>query len=370
LLTVTIACFLYGVFQFLRLDFLGAIFMVLILSSLLVRPVNMIGQVFRSPSRLHNFRRGRAFAFSLLIASSIAAVYWLPIPARIIAPAVIQYADATQVVNVVAGKLVHVLDEGTAVQKGTEVARLESKVLELELIARQGELVRQKAKLYGLESRRGSDATISRLVAATEESIGGLILEVNRLQAEVEQLTLKSPIEGVVLSPKVIESRPGYDDLKHWEGTPLKKANIGCRLEPGTIVCQISSRGEQCATAYLSQSQVELVRQGQSSVIKMQQYPAQRLAGKIVDVGLLNDPVLCRDLRQSGLLPGASNQSESLVTDEPIYAVRIPISENKFQTIHGTLGEAYITIDSQSLAKRLLRLFHQTFVVDPTVQGK
>ncbi len=368
LLTVTIVLFVYGVFHSWKLEVVGAAFVLLILLSLAMRPISGLGKFLKDPSQMRSLRKGRAL-LSCMLLGLVITILWIPMPARVRAPVLIQYANATPIVNVVGGELVHVLPAGTMVQAGMEIAKLDSKSIALDLLARQGELLRYQARLSGLAARRGNDPTVSSLVPAVEESIDGVLLEVKRLRADVDQLSLKSPIDGVILAPQTRLPESNYEGLEYWSGNPLESENLGCLLKPDTVICQVGNKENLLATAYLSQSQVDLIRPDQSSVIRVKQYPGQRLSGSVVNVGSLNDSVAIRDLRRTGVLSNVAGQADGLDAS-PIYVASISIATGNFVPIHGTPGEASITIAPQSLATRLLRLFHQTFVVDPTVQGK
>ncbi len=366
-LTTLIALVVYKFFQFARLELIGTIMSICIVASLLIQPIRL---VFGALSRLENRRemRWNRIGLAFVACAAIICACCIPLPTKLVVPGTLQYANMQQIACRVEGQLVHAVPEGTFVKRGDEIARLESHSLEMELTARRGELERQRTRLSGLESMRGGDGTVSGLIPSVLESIEGLDQEVQRLEAEANQLVIFSPIDGVVMRPPVHDENAEQVEEESWEGMPLSHKNLGCWISRGTLLCQVSNMSQIEVIAWLRQSQADLVGQGLQSHVRIAQFPKQILAGFVTDVGLLSDAR--SKLTTNGNLIDLSISSDIHLAKEPVFAARIQIDAVDSRPINGAPATVTILISPSSLVTRTFKYLHEIFVFDPTVQGR
>jgi len=327
-----------------------------------------------TPGRIRNLRKGRVSLSVFLALALLAAVVWIPLPARLHAPVFLEVKDAKSVVVMVDGKLLRCQPEGARVQSGDVIAQLVSHDLQLNLVARRGELSRQRARLVGLESRRSDDVLIASRIPTVQETIAGLELEVQRLESELDQLTVRAPIDGIIIAPLRTDG-PIPNDVPFWFGTPLDIENTGCFLRRETFLCQIGQADHVQGTVYLSQAQVELVRPGQAVTIKSKTLPSASFRGTIVEVGTTGHSEIPLEIARSDLVPHRTNKAGRPESTEPIYVARVEMmhassAENEAVPMHHAIGVVSIHVDPQSVGTRLTRFVYSTFAFDPTVQRK
>ena len=376
-LSIVVLWIVYKTFQSLKLELVGVFLVGSVLCATVFRFSFQAAKLVHRRNRRH-LRGGRVATVFLLVASLLGISFFVPLPARVHAPLQLHVLGASSLVVLVDGHLVHSLVEGTSVKKGDVVAVMDSPELRLELAIRLGQLAQQSARLAGLESRRGQDSSISAQIPTVREAIAGLQSEVARLQSEAEQLKLISPIDGVVLAPdaRVEDSNP--EVIEFWRGTPLQTENLGSYLKRGTLVCKVGSRERIEGTAYLTQSQVELARAGQSVTLKTVVLPGVAFQGRIVEVASTREEELPSVIFRSGQIPGIILKEGRMEALDPIYvaivSVDIPGADQSINeliatnSLHHALANAAIQVDSRTLFQLAARLFHETIVVDPRVQ--
>ena len=374
ILFVAVLMIVYKCFQVFHLELLGLFLIVFALIGLLVSVFNRMVTFIGTPGRIRNLRKGRVSLSVFLALALLAAIVWIPLPARLHAPVFLEVRDAKSVVVMVDGNLLRCLPEGARVQPGDVIAQLVSHDLQLNLVARRGELARQRARLVGLESRRSDDILIASRIPTVQETIAGLELEVQRLASELDQLTLRAPIDGIIIAPLRTEGAIP-NDVPFWFGTPLDVENIGCFLRRGTTVCQIGQVDQVKGTVYLSQAQVELVRPRQAVTIKSKALPSASFRGTIVEMGTTGHPEIPLEIARAGLVPHRTNKEGRPESSEPIYVARVEImhsslGEDEAVPMHHATGVVSIHVHPQSIGTRLARFVYSTFAFDPTVQRK
>ena len=316
-----------------------------------------------SPRRPRRWRRGRVAVSVCVLLALGGSVCWLPLPASLRVPVLIHFANSQPVVAVIDGQLVECVPEGSYVEQGETVARLESPLLKLELLARQGDLARHRARLDGLEARRSRDESVSSQIPSVREAIAGLELEVERLDLAVEQLTLRAPCSGIVLASTSRLAQFDPSDIEPWTGNVLQPENLGCTVLRGTPICEVGQPPRIEARAYVTQSQIELLAPGFASSLKIHQHPDRKLEGQLVEVGSDAQRDLPAEVLRGGWFPMRHEPNQSPQPAEPLYVARLVFPESPPAVIPQVQGWASIRLPPQTLAQRLWRLFHQTFGV-------
>jgi hypothetical protein len=271
---------------------------------------------------------------------------------------IVRSPELTPLTALATGQLVSFVEEGTQVDKGTAIAKFESMELSQKLAQRQGEFQRQKAKLLGLEARRSVDKSVAIQLAPTREAVEGLELEVQKLQAEIENLTLTSPLKGVVEFSSNAGRSTGTEKAK-WGDTPLSRSNLGATIVSGTPLCWIRHQSGLEAFVYPPQETVELLSPGQKAVLHCKFNSSLQLDGEVVDIASSTidrlPPELVWDRRF--VLGG----SDSAKTNEPIFVVRLKCDSDTVCLYENGLAKIRIRVAPQSLASRVWRQVRITF---------
>jgi putative peptide zinc metalloprotease protein len=375
LLSFVILFVVFKFFQLMRLELVGLVLVCSALIGWLYSISNGVGTWVSARGGVRNLRKGRVSLTLMFAILLVAAVVWLPLPTRLYSHAFIEVQGARTLTVLVDGKLKRCQPEGASVRAGDEVATFVSEELELSLIARRGELARQRARLMGLESRRGTDPLVASLMPAVVEAIKGLELEVLRLESDIEQLTLRAPTSGIVLAPLTIKPTENSNDVQTWSGLPMNSENIGCVLHRGTPFCEIGDSRSFQGTVYLSQSQVELVEPSDIVFLKSSAFPTTTFRGVISEVGTATNLELPSEVATSGIVPSRMNRNGRLESSEPVFLARIEIAPESLEghdplPLHHSIARVAIHIRSQSIGERVARFVFSTFTIDPTVKQR
>ena len=375
LLSVVVLFFVFKLFQILRLESVGLLLACSVLAGWLFAIFHTVGGWIKSGGRYGTLRKGRVSLTLLAAIISLAAFVWLPLPARLHSHAFLEAKATRAVVVLVDGRLQRSQTEGTIVHAGDEIATLVSEDLKLNRIARSGELSRQRARLIGLESRRGTDPLVAAIMPSVQEAIRGLELEVQRLDSDIEQLTLRAPIDGTVLASVTTKSSQAPNDIHTWSGHPMAAENVGCFLARGTTFCEIGDSGGFQATVFLSQPQVQLVRASQVVWLKSKSLPSILFRGIVSEVGIATNTELPTEIATAGIIPSRPNRYGRPESSEPVFIAKIQFTKeslrgNDLLPLHHSVARVSIQIDSQSLGDRLARFVFSTFAIDPTVKQR
>jgi putative peptide zinc metalloprotease protein len=375
ILSFVILFVVFKFFQILRLESVGALLVGSVLVGWLGWISKGVGTWIRVQGGFRNVRSGRVSFTLLLVIVLLSAVVWLPLPSRLHSHAFIEAYGARTVTVLVDGKLKSCKKEGATVLAGEEIANFVSEDLELTLVARKGELARQRARLTGLESRRGTDPMVASMMPSVQEAIRGLEGEVQRLESDKDQLTLRAPIDGVVLAPSTIKPSIKPDEIQSWSGLPMDAENIGCVLHRGTTFCEVGDPQNVQGTLYLSQAQIELVKPGHVIFLKSKALPSITFRGIISEVGSTANMELPSEVASAGIFPSQINRNGKYESTEPIFLAKVEFApqshrEYELMPLHHSIAKASIQIDSQSIGERIARFVFATFAIDPTVKRK
>ena len=118
---------------------------------------------------------------------------------------------------------------------------------------------------------------------------------------DLDRLRLTAPVAGIVLPPPTRPRQPPTDDvLPAWSGSPLEDNNRGAHLAESDVFCRIGDPHDLEVVLVIDQSDVELVREGQTVKIKLDAYTGKTFVSAIEEVAKV-------ELKSSP--PGLSNQA-------------------------------------------------------------
>ncbi|MDX1947206.1 MAG: site-2 protease family protein [Pirellulaceae bacterium] len=128
-----------------------------------------LGQILMQARSQNQIRPGRVALSGFVLALLVAAAIWIPLPQRVVAPAVLQPRDPSAVYVTTAGTLLSAVESGAFVKKGDVLARLENLDLRRDLARLQAQHREQEVRLIQLETTRDSDPTAAAAIPATQE---------------------------------------------------------------------------------------------------------------------------------------------------------------------------------------------------------
>ena len=258
------------------------------------------------------------------------------------------------------GTLFDGVQYGATVDEGETVARLVEPRLERELARLEGEVREYRVRLDQLERRRIHDPSVAAQIPTAREAFNDAEQQLIRREQDAERLLLKAPRSGTVIAPPPqTRSRPG--SLPGWTAAPLDERNRGCYLTAGTTVCLIGDRSQMVAMLVINQDQVPLIRTGQSVRLQWNELPGTIQSGEIVEVAGLDIDLLTTDLIRRAELPTRVTSSGELKPVGTWYHALVRLSSSHEDLLPGTVGQARILVDPQSLVTQLRRWLGRTF---------
>lgn len=341
-----------------RIELIGAVLLSILLTALVVQSTTTARKRFARAGGIRKLRRGRTLVSLIVIVSLVLLILFVPVPFSIHSPGLARSPELTPVMVVVKGRLVSSKLDGTEIEAGEPIAQLQAPELAWALESRRGDLLRQRARLEGLEARRSIDKSVAVQIQPVREAIEGLELEVAKMESEVASLTLRASCSGKVVFPIPLASDPG-DRVQPL----LAQQNIGGLLSPGTVAAWIrKSDGIEIVT-FLTQHQVQWVREGQSATLRLKCRPTTSLLGKVVDIGTSELKQVPQELIASGAFPVKQASDGRQETIHPVYAVRIRCESNELPVYENAVARASIHVSWQPLSKRIVHWFNETFTV-------
>jgi putative peptide zinc metalloprotease protein len=132
----------------------------------------------------------------------------------------------------------------------------------------------------------------------------------------------------------------------------------------GTLVCLVGDPAAMDALIIVDQSDVEFIRPGQPVEIKLNEYRAQSLNGRISQVAqidLENVPLVLSH-KTGGELSTLTDQAGQERPLRVAYQARVPLLETDLPILPGFHGRAKVDVGSEPLGRRLVRFVRQTFL--------
>lgn len=202
--------------------------------------------------------RGRTLELLLKAAFVLFLLVAVPWKLRIGANATVVPAERRSVTAEVAGVIRSVaVKEGDVVEAGTVLAALDDSDSRLSLSAAQAALAVALRQLADAEAR-------GDLAAANQARIRSELhrAEIALYDHRIQNASLRAPIRGQVVTPKVEEK-------------------LGQYLEPGSLFCEIVDLDNMAVEVNVPETQIGLVRPGTAVSLKLNAFPARTFTGSV-----------------------------------------------------------------------------------------
>jgi putative peptide zinc metalloprotease protein len=288
----------------------------------------------------------------------------VPLPRSVEADLVIDPAESTSVFVQRTGVLKSLIPAGSSVKRGDVIAVLE----DFDTITRLAKLKSDREiaqrQLESAHVRRAVDTRAGQEIPTLMESLAAIEERLALAERDAEDLRIVAPRDGIVIPP-LNASRSTSDSRvpSFWQGSPFDDANLGCTLKEGTTLAVVAASHDVCASAFISQRRVELVRPGQKVRLSLDGLSSQAQTGSVDDISPAPVDELPRELAVTRRVP-VRPMVESAKPLEPMYRVRIRLENTSWPAAIGSLGTARVTAQPASLAARTWRLLMETFRVD------
>jgi RND family efflux transporter MFP subunit len=236
---------------------------VAIRNALLYREVPLIGLLEPLVQRKQAFLRSDRKRQGVILGSIAAGILLLifcPLPLRISGPAVVAPQSVITLAAPVEGTVANVYArEGQHVSRGEVLATMDDWSWRNQLAAAQAKyeaaMLAMQADLATHSAHAGEDRTQADYLRA----------EMERARLRIANAQLRSPIDGIVMTP----------DLQN---------AVGEHLDAGATFAQVLNLASARVNIAVGQEDAKLVRAGQTAAIKLDSFPAQTLHGQVFSV--------------------------------------------------------------------------------------
>jgi putative peptide zinc metalloprotease protein len=367
----SICWFLIKVLEPYGLAVVGRMVAVAGFAGMIVQPIWQSIKFIRTPGRLAKVKMPRLAATVGIAAAAIAAVCFVPLPHHVDCAFEVQpVVETTPVYAGAEGRLIEMnLEPGAPVDQTQVIAKLENPELRIRQVQLQGEYLVAKNRMTLLNSivhrDRGSAAsqynTQAELIRSLEDSL-------QKVNAEVDRLTIKAPRSGVVLPPPWKAPQPGGDErLPTWHGSPMDKENMGAVLSDADVICLIGQDDKRLdAVLVIDQGDYNLIEEGMQVDLKFDAARTDTFEGVLMDRSIV--PMSGTSMALSSQTGGDLQTEIDPETGQPrprsiSYQGRVPLEiDNTALNVRiGFRGSAKIHTAPKSLGWRLWRLISQTF---------
>jgi putative peptide zinc metalloprotease protein len=359
---LVLAAILWGVHRWLEPQGLAVVaqgITVGTLLALLIGPLMQLANTLRDPDRRREYR-GFIGVRSLVALAIVLGGLLIPWPRHVVAPALIEPADARGLFVTVEGQLVSILSPGATVQTGDVVAQLANPELTRRLERIDGELAAAVQHAESLRRRQIVDPNAGLALPAAEANQRDLTQQREQLQADVDRMTIRAPTTGIVwpmpARPPVIER----DQLSDWTGSPFESQNQSAWLAAGTQLGWIGPEDRFEATAYVPQRDIGRVTVGGEARLWCDADAALTAGGTVREIAAAQSAGLPPGVAQRLKLPQVTDAAGTRLVGR-WYQVRIPLATTALPPVTRTTAEVSIATAPASLLGRLRDWLRETF---------
>ncbi len=310
-------------------------------------PLTAFWRMASNPAVRYRVRRARAGLLAAAISAMVIAVLYWPVSHSVRGSVVLVPAHGQVVYATVAGELRQGIAPGTIVAKGEIVAKLIDPSIESNLAKQTGEYEVRRVHVEQLRTMRAWDHAASSRLPTARAALVDAEAQLSEYDRHAEELTITAPIAGTIIAPPE-QSTSTDDRLPTWTGSPLDERNLGCWIEPGTVLCSIGDPRRLAALVAVDQADIPEVCVGQRVRIVLDAAPGRVLEGEVTQVARRAAQRLATN---SAIDPGKYHLVE----------VRLDVQDSR--QLVGARGSAKITATSRTLGeiaaaqlRRMLRL--------------
>ncbi len=369
----SILFFLHSLFKAHKVEIVGKAMIAMSLVGLVGVPLYQFGKFLYTPGNLEKIKRKRTTMTIAGLFAIGAVVFLVPLPHRVLCPFEVQAHDADAVYVAVPGSLKQIaVRPGETVARGQVLARLEDLDLDLRIAELEGLEAEHRTRLENLAWRRHRDVQAALELHEVEEALKAVAEQLAERRRQKARLVLAAPRDGTVIPPPDTPAPPPQEGaLPGWSGMPLDEKNVGCLLDRGVLFCQVGDPEAMEALLVIDQGEVDLVREGQTVEILLDEMPYRRIRARGDEDA---SPLVLEDLSQESLetvskqlsvksggeLPTKTDASGVERPMSPSYHARVYLG-NRSGLLHpGLRGTAKIHTAPLTLAARAWRLLMRT----------
>ncbi|MDZ4659646.1 MAG: biotin/lipoyl-binding protein [Bythopirellula sp.] len=369
---LSILYFLNKVFEPYGLKILGQLIALGSLYGMLVMPLWKIYKFFRVPGSISKVKKVRMYATLAVLATVMAAIWFIPFPSSVMCEFELQPRDAATVYFDVAGTLDEVyVKPGQQVERGQLLAKLSNLDLELEIEQLRGERESSQAQLVNLEQMQFHDPNAGLQIEVIRQRLDALDDQLNQKLRDAKRLELHASRAGTIIPPPYREDKSGDQqvELASWSGWPMEEKNLGATFSPDgndNVFCQIGNPNEWDAVLVVSQSDMDLVKEGQQVKLMFNESAYHVFVSKLESVADDQMEAVSPRLASTsgGAVPAQHDPGGMVKPLSTSYQAEVRLDNSLGLFRNGLTGSARIKTEPRTLASRMWRYIKRTFNFD------
>lgn len=369
---LSILYFLNKVFEPYGLKILGQMIALGSIYGMLVMPLVKIFKFFRVPGRLSKVKKVRMYASMAVVAAVIGAIWFIPFPMSVMCEFELQPRDAETVYFDVAGTLEEVyVKPGEHVEKGQLLARMSNVDLELEAEKLRGEREASQAQLETLYQMQFHDPNAGLQIELIRQRLAALDEQLKQKTDDMKRLELRAKQAGTVIPPPYRADQTGEQQiaLAGWSGWPMEEKNIGASFSPDgqdNVFCQIGDPDEWDAVLVISQSEMDLVKEGQKVRLMFNESAYHVFNSTVESIADEQMESVSPRLASTsgGAVPAQHDPNGSVKPLSTSYQAEVRLDNSLGLFRNGLTGTARIQTQPRTLAWRMWRYIKRTFNFD------
>jgi putative peptide zinc metalloprotease protein len=224
-----------------------------------------------------------------------------------------------------------------------------------------------EARVKTLQARQGDESGAAAQLLVAEEMVADLTQQARLHNEEYRSLTLRATTHGTVIPPPALPRADRHGrQLPTWTGTPLDRENHGCFLDRGTLFCLVGDSDCCNAVVFVDETDLPYVRVGQQARVRLAHAIAAEVTGRVVEIAEINAETAPAELALQHDLAVRRDDTGAQRPVRTIYQVRLVLDASDTPRLIGARGMARITVDPQTIAKRIARWVGRTVSIDPS----
>lgn len=363
--TFSILLFLIKLMRPYRLEFVGRMLGAFGVGALVLSPLWRLKKFMTVPGATSTVKPHRVYATTAIAAALAAFVLFVPLPHRIFGTLELQPFGTEKIYVDVAGTVDETaVQYGNRIEAGTQIARLANPDVALAIEELSSKREQLKAQLISLRREQFDSPRVGTSIPQTEEMLKSIEEQLAEKRRDQASLLPRTTRAGTVFPPPLTDRPPpGSQELSNWNGRPLDRTNVGCTVEPGTLLCEIGDPTKWQALVVVDQEDVDFLRPGDAVEILLDAVPNRRWHSTVEEIALgrLQEAPRRLSNKAGGDLPTAVEGSGGERPASTSYMVRVRIDDPDGILRTGWRGTSRIAVDAKPLSVRVWRWAGRTF---------
>jgi len=275
----------------------------------------------------------------------------VPLPKTVSGRFEVRLKEPVSVFSPVDGKLTSVVEPYQKVEQGETIALLENPELRQKVELKRLELSRAKNELELLNARASQLPSMASRISVAQKNVATVQASYLIFQDELERTKLIAPRAGVVFpAPRRIHegqelNRDPLSNQQRPKAGILDLSNSNCFVRSSEHLLTIADPESRKVIMFVDETDMDYVAVGQTVRLGLDRFPGQTFEGVV-------EQVFADQQTQSA-------QQADYTESAKQFLISVGIEEIPEHAVAGSVGQAKISVPSQSIGKRLRLIFER-----------